>query len=101
WNTPLPKNAPVDPDSHALLRFLSRRSAENFISLGGTGRTGEWGMPIYKAVRGDPVYDISSTCPLAMPPEFNHVRIPIGARADPTSDAAMTVYDGGLGFVFA
>ena len=101
WNTPLPKNAPVDPASRAILRFLRRHSAGNFIRLGGTDPTGEWGMPIYSARDGDPVYDVANNCSLRMPPEFDHVRIPAGAAADPTSDAAMTVYDEGLGYVFA
>ncbi len=101
WNTPLPRRAPVDPESHAILRFLRRDSGQSFIGLGGTGRTGAWGMPIYRAGRGDPVYDIANNCSQPKPPEFKRVRIPFGARADPTSDAAMTVYDRGRGLVFA
>jgi len=101
WNTRLPKNAPVDPASRAIIRFLRRHSARHFISLSGTGPTGEWGMPIYIAGRGDPVYDIANSCSQGRPPEFDHVRIPAGAKADPTSDAAMTVYNRGRGLVFA
>src|SRR5262249_32004510 len=70
WNTPLPKNAPVDPASRSILRFLRRHSARHFISLSGTGPTGEWGMPIYSAARGDPVYDIANNCSQRRPPEF-------------------------------
>jgi len=73
----------------------------DFVRLSGTGPTGEWGMPLYSAGRGNPVYDVANDCSLRMPPEFDHIRIPPGAMADPTSDAAMTVYDRGMGFVVA
>src|SRR5262245_38704393 len=101
WNTALPKDAPADPASRAILRFLRRHSDRPSIGLAGTGPTGEWGTPIYHAGHGDPTYDVTNTCSLAMPPEFDDVRIPVGARADPTSDAEMTVYDRGRGIVFA
>jgi hypothetical protein len=84
-----------------MIRFLRRGSATDFVSIGGTSRSGEWGMPIYHARRGDPVYDVVDSCATRQPREFRHVRIPRGARADPTSDAAMTVYDRGRGIVFA
>jgi hypothetical protein len=100
WNTPLPKRAPVDPDSRAILRFIRRDSGSNFVSLAGTGPTGEWGMPIYRAKRRDPAYHVVNSCAFGAPREFGHVRIPRGARADPTSDAAMTIYDRARGSVY-
>lgn len=100
WNTPLPERAPIGRNSREILRYLRRVSNADFVSLAGTSRTGEWGMPIYHAVDGDPVYDVANTCPTMLPPEFSQVRIPRGASADPTSDAAMTIYDRGQGLVF-
>jgi hypothetical protein len=38
---------------------------------------------------------------MKQPPEFSDVRIPAGAGPDPTSDAAMTVYDRGRGIAYA
>jgi hypothetical protein len=100
WNTPLPARAPIARNSGEIIQYLQSVSNADFISLAGTGRTGEWGMPIYEAGDGDPVYDVANTCPTMRPPEFAQVRIPLGARADPTSDAAMTIYDRGQGLVF-
>jgi len=49
---------------------------------------GDWGMPSYRSGTTDPVYRIN---PASGPTV--RVHIPRGARAMPTSDAALTVYD--------
>jgi hypothetical protein len=93
WNRPLPKDAPRHPDSAQMIRYLREHNDTNYIRLGGATETGEWGMPIYWPRRSAPVYDVGKNCPTDQPAEFNRVRIPRGARPDPTSDAAMTIVD--------
>lgn len=100
WNTPLPSDAPIDPGSERFLRYLARKHAANFLTLSGTGPGGRWGNPIYWAQRGDPSYDIHNACSDPAPPEFRSVRIPREARADPTSDASMTIFDLKRGIVY-
>lgn len=93
WNTPLPPDAPVDPDSDEIVAFIAADSSSGYVRLAGTSSTGAWGNPIYRANRHDPAYAVHNTCGYRQPPEFAGLHIPAGARPDPTSDAAMTVYD--------
>lgn len=93
WATPLPENAPVDPNSDEMIEFVQRNSTTDYIRLAGTGPDGLWGNPIYWAQEGDKVYSVRNSCSYHRPPEFQSVRIPAGAIPDPTSDASMTVYD--------
>jgi hypothetical protein len=101
WNTPLAPDAPVDPNSENILAFIEENSTTNFVRLSGATPDGKWGNPIYWAKRSDPTYRIRNTCSFEPPPEFTSVRIPRGARPDPSSDAAMTVYDVAKGHVYA
>jgi hypothetical protein len=101
WNTRLPATAPADPDSKAIVKFLKRDNGYNFVRLAGTDSTGRWGNPIYWSGQDDPVYHVVNTCNYRQPPEFHDVRIPAGANPDPTSDAAMTIYDVDRGLVYA
>jgi hypothetical protein len=100
WNTPLPANAPVDPNSSAIIAWLKSDNDPDYLKLSGTGSSGTWGMPIYWAGRGDPTWDVANSCSQKQPREFNSVRIPVGAEPDPTSDAAMTVFDRNRGIVY-
>ena len=100
WNTPLPANAPQHPDSARIIEFLRQDNDTSFIRLAGATDDGSWGMPVYWAGANAPEYDVVSNCSQGQPPEFAHVRIPRGAQPDPTSDAAMTVYDRDRGRVY-
>lgn len=100
WNTPLPVDAPVDPNSGAIMAWLKDNNDTDYIRLSGAGTTGRWGMPIYWAGRGDPTWNVVNTCSLDQPREFDRVRIPLHASPDPTPDAAMTVYDRHKGLVY-
>lgn len=100
WNTPLPANAPVHPDSAAMISWLKADNNQDHIRLSGTSETGAWGMPIFWADAGDKQYKVVSTG-YSLPPEFASLRIPAEAKADPTSDAAMTVWDLERGYVSA
>lgn len=100
WNAPLPRNAPRDTDSRAMIRWLLQNNSSNYIRLGGAGSTGEWGLPIYWPRRHAHAYDVRNNCSLRQPEEFNRMRIPRGAGSDPTGDAAMVVYDRAKGLVY-
>jgi len=100
WNTPLPANAPIDPKSRDFVRYMQQNPVGDFVMLSGADRDGKWGTPIYWAKPTDPVYDVRSDR-YGVPPEFKSLRIPRGARPDPTSDAEMMIYDLEKGYVTA
>ena len=101
WNKPLPLDAPIDPKSDQMIAYLRNDSTTNFIQLSGASPGGSWGNPIYWSDSGDPTYAMRSNCTAKMPPEFGSIRIPVGAKPDPTTDAAMTVYDRSKGLAYA
>jgi hypothetical protein len=98
WNTPLPSSAPVHPSSADMIQWLQQDNGADHIRLAGTGSSGEWGMPIYWADADDPVYRVVATR-YTLPPEFASLRIPPEVIPDPTSDAALTIYDLEAGYV--
>jgi hypothetical protein len=98
WNTSLPADAPLDPNSANIINWIQSDSSTNYVHLSGTDSTGKWGQPIYWARVGDPVYAVHQT-QWPLPPEFSTLRIPANARPDPTSDASMTIYDPTAGYV--
>ena len=100
WNTKLPVDAPVAASSAQIIEYLRAHSATDYVSLAGTSSSGSWGVPIYWARDSDPAYRVRNSCSNTQPPEFTSVRIPEGARPDPTSDAEMTVYDTHKGLVY-
>jgi hypothetical protein len=100
WNRPVPRSAPVRRTSDEMIAYLLEDNTTDYVSLNGTDRSGAWGMPIYWSDPRDPAYSIHNTCSTRRPSEFHSVRIPRGARPDPTSDAAMTVYDRDRGRVY-
>jgi hypothetical protein len=100
WTTPLPEDAPVDPNSDEFIAHIQEHSNTNFIRLAGATADGKWGNPIYYAGSGDPAHEIGNSCGNRQPPEFRSVRIPAGALPDPSSDSSMTVYDLDKGVVY-
>jgi acid phosphatase type 7 len=100
WNTPLPADAPADARSDEFISFLKADNDQNFIRLSGTDPTGKWGNPIYWGGPNHPAHNILNTCSTRQPDEFDDVRIPAGAKPDPTADSAMTVYDIERGMVY-
>jgi hypothetical protein len=100
WNTPLPADAPIDPNSAAYIDYMQENIVGDFVMLSGADEDGAWGTPIYWAEPTDPVYHVTSDL-YRVPPEFESVRIPRGARADDTSDGEIVVYDPEGGIVIA
>lgn len=101
WTQPLPAGVPIDSRSEEMIAFLDEDSSTDYVNLSGTRPHGRWGNPIYVAGDGDPSYRIINSCQYPQPPEFRSLRVPRGAKADPTSDGAMTVYDVERGIVSA
>ena len=93
WNTPLPDDAPVDENSDEMIDYLESDSDSDYIELAGANSSGDWGNPIYFSTEDDKSCRVVNSCELHQPPEFTRIRIPANAGHDPTSDAAMTVYD--------
>jgi hypothetical protein len=102
WNQPLPRSAPVDPNSSDIISFLQTDSTTDYVQMSGTTSSGLWGNPVYWASAKDEAYAVANqTGCSSPPPEFDSVRIPKGANPDGTSDASMTVYDLSSGLVYA
>jgi hypothetical protein len=100
WTKRIGAIAPTDPSSADIMAFLRANNTTGYISLSGTSSSGQWGTPIYRARSGDPTYNVINTCQSQRPPEFKTVRIPLGAKPDPTSDASMVVRDAGKGLEY-
>ena len=88
WNSVIPSNAAVDPNSFALVQaaLVAYRSGANFAD------TDTWGIPIVFAHDGDKTYDIGCTdydCGTKV-----SFRIPAGAKANKGSDHHLVVIDG-------
>src|SRR5690242_11987112 len=83
WNTPISPGALVDPNSNSIIAYLKTDNSPDYLQLSGVGSTGSWGVPVYWAVVTDPRYDVTNQtgCP-DQPPEFDSMRIPLGALPD-------------------
>jgi hypothetical protein len=101
WTQKIGAIAPTDPSSADMIAYLKANNSTGYIALSGTSSSGEWGTPIYRAHDGDPTYSVNNKCQSHRPPEFKSVRIPVGAKPDPTSDASMIVRDAGKGLQYA
>jgi hypothetical protein len=98
WNEPIPADAPVDPRSDQIIEFLRRTNARRgCVLLAGAGDD-PWGAPVYWVEEGDPSYQVTSDR-YPLPPEFDSLRIPVGAEPGRNSDSEMVVYDVDRGFV--
>ncbi len=92
WNTPLPRKAPIAKTSSQIISWLESDNTFDHIRLPSTSSSGKWGRPIYWSDSGDKAYDVQATR-YQLPTQMESLRIPTGIEPDPTSDAAMTVYD--------
>ena len=94
WNIPIPPDAPIHPDSAKIIAFLSADNTHEFVRLSGLGKGGTWGRPIYWGYKSGPTYQVDCAR------KTYDIHIPDHAKADPSSDAALTVYDMVSGHVF-
>src|SRR4051794_11969754 len=99
WNTPVPANAPSDPQAAQILNYLSTapESGQGCLRLAGAQHN-KWGQPAYWSQPGDPEYAVQGL-PAGAPHELKHLRIPEGARGADNSDGTMSVYDMARGYV--
>jgi hypothetical protein len=93
WNKRLPIDAPIDPNSQAIIDEIKTYPNGGYPRLGG----GAWAEPIYWATAADRAYTID---PSGAGPTLVDVHIPFGARPANTSDAQMAVFDTAKGTVF-
>jgi hypothetical protein len=101
WNTPLPSGAPVSSSSAKYIYNIRGMSNTTYPVIAGTG--GTWAKPIWSARSTAKRYVIrhcGASYPL--PPKMTNpgVRIPRGARPDPTADGEMVVFDRTDGTVY-
>ena len=87
WNTPIPFDAPIQPNSDQIIKYLEKDSSQSFVRFSGLDADGQWGRPIYWGYSEDPIYQIICRDN----PYSAHV--PTDVKADPSSDAAWTLYD--------
>lgn len=99
WNSPLPANAPSDPQAAQVLSYLRTApdNAGGCLHLAGAERS-PWGQPVYWARPGDTRYDVTGVSG-GGPPELSDLRIPAGARPADNSDGSMSIFDLGAGYV--
>lgn len=100
WNTPIPADAPSNPDATVILDYMQTAAQAGAGCLRLAGASNGWGQPVYRAQPGDPSYDVT-VVNATQPPELRSLRIPADAQSAPTSDAAMTVFDETKGYVVA
>ncbi len=100
WTQEVGATAPTDPASAQIMGFIKSDNAMNYVTISGTSSDGRWGTPVYDARDGDPTYSVRNSCWSHQPPEFASMRVPAGARPDPTTDASMVVFDGGKGLEY-
>jgi hypothetical protein len=79
-----------------MISWLKQHASDAYITLSGVDSQGSYGQPIYWAKSGDPVYNVQGG---GLPAEFTHLRIPSGAKPDPTGDSELTVFDRENGWV--
>ncbi len=89
WNTPIARDAPVDPDSGAMLAA----SVLPFASTANFSNGDNWGVPVIYATPEAKTYVITCTryCETGRTISF---RIPAGARPSTGSDHHLAVIDG-------
>lgn len=92
WNTSLPRKAPTEKTSRKMIRWLKSDNTFDHIRLPSSSASGKWGRPIYWSDSEDEAYEVRATR-YQLPTQMESLRIPAGVKPDPTSDAAMTVYD--------
>lgn len=89
WNTPIPANPELDPNSAAMMRFLSMRTATHdprpWININGGA------VPVWIADSSAPRYNVNCGSPSCT--FFQNVPIPSNAVPDPLTDGHMMVMD--------
>lgn len=88
WNTPMPANAPIDPQSDNYISDSKSRSGKAHLQLTGAPGTGQaYAQPIYWAKATDKEYAIVGSSPIT------RVRIPAGASAASGTDGQVVIFD--------
>ncbi len=93
WNTPIPQDAEVHPDSNALIDHLANSSEWPGLGI----NIHPWSIPVYWVDDSVPLVDVST--PLSNQGEDVTLQIPIpeDAEPDPESDGHMCIVNRGTG----
>ncbi|MGN6587501.1 MAG: hypothetical protein ACTHKT_08540 [Solirubrobacterales bacterium] len=95
WNTPLPADAPLDPDSEALMEVLLGEVHQEFESHAGPGiNTTEWSVPLYRVPADQPLEKVTLDAPNApaLQEAFDAVPIPPDAKPAVGTDAKLVIW---------
>lgn len=93
WNSPIPVDAPIDPNSVAILNYILGASSYNHVRISGCDFSDVWGIPYYFNSPSDPERNVTSSVGATMPPEFATMRIPTAALPSVNTDAVMAIID--------
>ncbi len=91
WNAPVPPNAPIDPNSEAIVSHLVHQEQEESVGIATTS----YGVPIYTVGPSQPAVHIDldqGPSQAALQDAFDAVPLPENARPAPGSDADLAVY---------
>jgi len=88
WNTPIPADPALEPDSDALIEDLATSSEWNFLGI----NIPRFSVPVFWADAETPLYDVQVRDVVGF--RFGEpVPIPDGAAPDPMSDAHLCIVD--------
>ncbi len=99
WNTPIPANPAIDPDSGAMVQALVKATRETYDPILNM-RT--WSVPVYVADAKTPRYDVAitgSNTKYGFQAMVN-VPIPSNAKPDPQRDGHMVIMDISTGYEY-
>jgi hypothetical protein len=88
WNQQLPADAPLDPDSAALVNGLIQQEA----SSGATVQTSSYGVPIYTVGAGQPTVPVTMAAGPALNAAMSAVPMPANAVAAAGTDANLAIW---------
>jgi hypothetical protein len=100
FNTPLPANARLAPNSSAIVSKVQSFNQFDDIPVGTADTGDDWSKPIYYARSSDPLYTIHCTKYSCSAIEGTQVRIPSNARPAGGGDAHMIVEDQTSGYEY-
>ncbi len=96
FNTPIPANASVDPNSSLYIAGLRQVANQRGLTIS----VQNWTVPAYQADAGTPRHDVQLTESWRAADWMLGVPIPAGAAPDPEEDGHMTVLDRATGCEF-
>ncbi len=88
YNTPIPSNPALDPNSSQWISQLAPHTQWSNLS-----DTADWGIPVYQAAASDPVYTMPTLTSYHVAPVHWQVRIPADAQSSRGSDHIVEILE--------